>query len=271
MGGIIIAPELRGMALIRALAGEYIASLLFLFISLGTVLSQNGDVIDNPSPVDLRITRTSIALAFGFAIFILVAAVGHISGGHINPAVTLGLFVAGKTSLVEAVLYMIFQVLGGLTGTAFLKAIFDDVSGACNGFGDPFSSGEAFFLEAVLTFVLVFTVFAVIDPSNKDQTTTPALAIGMAVMVAHLVAITVTGTGINPMRSFAPAVVAEEGCWDDHWVFWIGPFVGAIVAAIFYEYFLDSNEVEDETMRESFRETGKKPAGQNAGTSLTPV
>jgi len=174
---------------------------------------------------------------------VLVHGVGHISGGHINPAVTFSLAVTGKVSPIKAAIYVVAQCFGGITGAAILKGILpaplDDGSLGATLVASDLSVGKALGLEMMMTFLLVLTVFAMIDPSRQNHGFAP-LAIGFSIFIAHLIGIPFTGCGINPARSLGPAVVANK--WADHWVYWVGPLLGAFIAAMLYEYVLDEGE-----------------------------
>ena len=150
----------------------------------------------------------------------------------------MALVLARKMKWFTGLLYIGAQCLGAIVGAALTYASTLDVSEACNGVPSNMSVGEAFLREFVLTFLLVFVVFGTIDP-KRDRRSPGPLSIGLAVAVAHFASLTSTGTGINPARSLAPAVVQGSGCWNNHWVFWIGPLMGGALAGIVYEWFFD--------------------------------
>ncbi|KAF2312101.1 hypothetical protein GH714_028056 [Hevea brasiliensis] len=165
----------------------------------------------------------------------------------INPAVTFGLFLARKVSLVRAVLYMAAQCLGAICGCglvkAFQKAYYNRYGGGANELADGYSKGTGLGAEIIGTFVLVYTVFSATDPKrNARDSHVPVLAplpIGFAVFMVHLATIPVTGTGINPARSFGAAVIYnQDKAWDDQWIFWVGPLIGAAIAAFYHQYIL---------------------------------
>lgn len=148
-----------------------------------------------------------------------------VAGGHINPAVTFGLFVGRKLSLVRAVLYIVAQCAGAICGTglakAFQKSFYDRYGGGANFVQSGYSNGTALGAEIIGTFVLVYTVFSATDPKRSARDShVPVLAplpIGFAVFMVHLATIPVTGTGINPARSFGAAVIYnKDKIWDDH-------------------------------------------------------
>ncbi|KAK3015650.1 hypothetical protein RJ639_006324 [Escallonia herrerae] len=242
------ADELTKWSFYRALIAEFIATLLFLYITVLTVIGYKSqtDPAKSTDPCG-GVGILGIAWAFGGMIFILVYCTAGISGGHINPAVTFGLFLARKVSLIRAVLYMVAQCLGAICGVglvkAFQKPYFDRYGGGANELAPGYSRGVGLAAEIIGTFVLVYTVFSATDPKrNARDSHVPVLAplpIGFAVFMVHLATIPITGTGINPARSFGSAVIYnKDKPWDDHWIFWVGPFIGAAIAAFYHQYIL---------------------------------
>ncbi|XP_057805433.1 aquaporin PIP2-1-like [Salvia miltiorrhiza] len=241
---LIDVEELGKWSFYRAIIAEFVATLLFLYVTVLTVIGyKSQSAADECGGVGIL----GIAWAFGGMIFILVYCTAGISGGHINPAVTFGLFLARKVSLVRAVLYMVAQCLGAVCGCglvkAFQKAYYVRYGGGANELADGYSTGTGVAAEIIGTFVLVYTVFAATDPKrNARDSHVPVLAplpIGFAVFMVHLATIPITGTGINPARSFGAAVIyGKDKAWDDQWIFWVGPFVGAAIAAIYHQFVL---------------------------------
>ncbi|KAJ0729758.1 putative aquaporin PIP-type pTOM75 [Helianthus annuus] len=168
-----------------------------------------------------------------------------ISGGHINPAVTFGLFLARKLSLTRALYYILMQCLGAICGAGVVKAFegsteYKLLGGGANTVADAYTKGAGLGAEIVGTFVLVYTVFSATDAKRSARDShVPLLAplpIGFAVFLVHLATIPVTGTGINPARSLGAAIIYnKDNAWDDHWVFWVGPFIGAALAALYHQ------------------------------------
>ncbi|XP_072983060.1 probable aquaporin PIP2-6 [Typha latifolia] len=236
--------ELRLWAFYRALIAEFIATLLFLYVTIATVI---GYKVQSQSDECGGVGILGIAWAFGGMIFILVYCTAGISGGHINPAVTFGLFLARKVSLVRALLYIVAQCLGAICGVGIVKGImkhpYNDFGGGANEVASGYSRGTALGAEIIGTFVLVYTVFSATDPKrNARDSHVPVLAplpIGFAVFMVHLATIPITGTGINPARSLGAAVIYnQDKAWDDQWIFWVGPLVGALAAAAYHQYIL---------------------------------
>lgn len=166
------------------------------------------------------------------------------AGGHINPAVTFGLLLARKLSLTRAVFYMIMQCLGAICGAGVVKGFqghqYEVLGGGANVVAAGYTKGDGLGAEIVGTFVLVYTVFSATDAKrNARDSHVPILAplpIGFAVFLVHLATIPITGTGINPARSLGAAIVYnKEHAWDDMWIFWVGPFIGAALAALYHQ------------------------------------
>ncbi|KAI4346338.1 hypothetical protein L6164_007243 [Bauhinia variegata] len=254
---LIDAEELTKWSFYRALIAEFIATLLFLYITVLTVIGYKNQTDPNihtlPSDACGGVGVLGIAWAFGGMIFILVYCTAGISGGHINPAVTFGLFLARKVSLIRAIMYMVAQCLGAICGVglvkAFQKSYYTRYGGGANELADGYSTRTGLGAEIIGTFVLVYTVFSATDPKRSARDShVPVLAplpIGFAVFMVHLATIPVTGTGINPARSLGAAVIYnQDKAWDDHWIFWVGPFIGAAIAAFYHQFILRAGAVK---------------------------
>nr|ADJ57599.1 plasma membrane intrinsic protein PIP2;1 [Fragaria chiloensis] len=246
--------ELTKWSFYRAVIAEFIATLLFLYISVLTVIGYKSQ-IDAHLGGDAcgEVGYSWHCWAFGGMIFVLVYCTAGISGGHINPAVTFGLFLARKVSLLRAVLYIVAQSLGAICGVglvkAFQKTLYDEYGGGANSLAPGYSKGTGLAAEIIGTFVLVYTVFSATDPKrNARDSHVPVLAplpIGFAVFMVHLATIPITGTGINPARSFGAAVIYnQDKAWDDHWMFWLGPFIGAAIAAFYHQFVLRAGAIK---------------------------
>ncbi|KAE8038844.1 hypothetical protein FH972_011316 [Carpinus fangiana] len=247
---LIDPEELIQWSFYRAIIAEFIATLLFLYITVLTVIGYKSQS-ENDDCGGVGIL--GIAWAFGGMIFVLVYCTAGISGGHINPAVTFGLFLARKVSLIRAVLYMMAQCLGAICGCglvkAFQKSHYNRFGGGANELALGYNKGVGLGAEIIGTFVLVYTVFSATDPKrNARDSHVPVLAplpIGFAVFMVHLATIPVTGTGINPARSFGAAVIYnKEKAWDDQWIFWVGPFIGAAIAAFYHQFILRAGAIK---------------------------
>jgi aquaporin TIP len=210
---------------------EFIATFLFVFIGCGAVVMVGG-AGDNDGLI-------AIALAHGLAIAALVAATAKLSGGHINPAVTFAAVLTGRIKAAVGIIYVAAQLLGAIAGAMLLDIVIvseltDSVNLGAHGLSDAVDGqGSAVVVEIVLTFILVFVVFATaIDPKGLGNLA--PIAIGLAVLIDHFVGVRLTGASMNPARSFGPALVAGE--WDDHWVYWVGPLAGGALAGLVYYY-----------------------------------
>ncbi|GLD51070.1 aquaporin-4 isoform X1 [Lates japonicus] len=216
----------------RAVSGEYLATLIFVLLGLGSTINWAAGE-ENPPPADLVL----ISLCFGLSIATMVQCFGHISGGHINPAVTAAMVVTRKLSLAKALFYVVAQCLGAVTGAGILYLVTPAALRGSLGVttvNSKISLGHGFLVELLITFELVFTIFATCDPKRTDLGGSAGLAIGFAVAIGHLFAIPYTGASMNPARSFGPAMVTLN--FEHHWVYWVGPVLGAVLAAGLYEY-----------------------------------
>lgn len=200
---------------------------------------------------DVGIGFMGVSLAFGLTVLTMAYAVGSISGGHFNPAVSLGLAVAGKFEWKDFFPYVIAQVVGGTLGALVLylivsgQADFTGVGGfASNGFGE-FSPGGYSMLAALITEV-VLTAFFLIIILGATSKLAPAgfapIAIGLGLTLIHLISIPVTNTSVNPARSTAVALFADSGALQQLWLFWLAPLVGAAIGAILYKTLLNGDE-----------------------------
>ncbi|HEY7738279.1 MAG TPA: aquaporin [Candidatus Limnocylindria bacterium] len=214
---------------VPALVAEAIGTFLFFFIAAGAALVVTGD------PAAATIV---VALAHGVVLAVLVSSFGAVSGGHFNPAVTLGLWVAGKIDVVKGLTYMVVQLFGAAAAGFGLAWVLGDVSGAVPALGDGVDVTEGIVLEAIMTTVLLFAVFGTaVDPRGPKI---GGLAIGLAVAVDILFGGSLTGAAMNPARWFGLAVAA--GDYANWYVWWIGPFLGAIVVALLYRFLLKEPE-----------------------------
>uniref|UniRef100_A0A1L8DEF6 Putative aquaporin major intrinsic protein family n=2 Tax=Nyssomyia neivai TaxID=330878 RepID=A0A1L8DEF6_9DIPT len=180
-------------------------------------------------------TATMISFTFGLVVFMVVASLGHVSGGHINPAVTAGLLSVGKIPFARAILYVIAQCGGAVAGSACLKALVPEAQQGGLGMtkvAENVLPMQGLGLEFFLGFALVLTVFGVVDDNKPDSKYLAPLAIGMTVTFGHLAGIKYTGASMNPARTFGSAVVS--GNWENHWIYWVGPILGGVAAALLY-------------------------------------
>ena len=182
-----------------------------------------------------------VALAFGLSVIAMAYTIGNISGCHINPAITLGVFLSGRMNGKDAGMYMVFQVIGALLGSAVLFALVSTGGHAgptatgANGFADG-QMLQAFIAEAVFTFIFVLVVLGSTD-SKKGAGNFAGLAIGLTLVLIHIVCIPITGTSVNPARSIAPALFQCGEALSQLWLFIVAPFVGAALAAYCWKAF----------------------------------
>eukprot|EP00741_Cyanophora_paradoxa_P004818 tig00000829_g4675.t1 len=243
-------PAFKSVSLYRAVTAEFVASALFVFLACGAAVASNSVVSEADLTAASRVAGGDarllvISLSFGMCITVLVFAIGHLSGGHINSAVTISFMFTKKVTLQRGAAYILAQLTGSVVGAGVLKGILPKSLQGTLGVttvASDMNLGAAIVLEAILTSVLLFTVFSAIDSSRVGEMhhALAPLAIGMAVFVCHLIGVPFTGSSINPSRSFGPAVVT--GIWEDHWVYWVGPCLGACITALLYQIWFKKAE-----------------------------
>jgi aquaporin Z len=192
----------------------------------------------------LGIGLLGVSLAFGLTVMTMAFAIGHISGCHLNPAVSVGLCVGGRFPSKDLPGYIFSQVLGGLAGAAILYVIATGKPGfelggfASNGYGDH-SPGKYTMVAALVTEIVMTAAFLLIILGSTDKRAPKGLApvaIGLGLTLIHLISIPVTNTSVNPARSTAVAVFAGGGAISQLWLFWIAPIVGAVIGAVIYNF-----------------------------------
>ncbi|MEH6524469.1 MAG: aquaporin Z [Sneathiella sp.] len=186
-----------------------------------------------------------ISFAFGFSVLIMVYAIGGISGCHINPAVTCGMVVAGRMQIKEAIIYVIMQCIGAIIGAVILYVIASGKAGydiAVNGLGQNgygasspagYGMSAAFIAEVVLTAIFIFVILG--STGARAAAGFAGLAIGISLVVIHLVGIPITGTSVNPARSLGPALLVGGEALSQLWLFWVAPLIGGAVGAILWK------------------------------------
>ena len=190
-----------------------------------------------------------IALAHGGAIALMIYTFGHISGAHINPAVTIPMMITKKIGIVDGVCYIASQLIGAVAAAATLKIILPELGAKVN-FGTQGGPSEllnksissGFAIEAILTFFLVVVIFMT-AVHKKASPGWHGFTIGGMVFLIHLIAVPLTGASVNPARTFGPALIS--GFWDYHWMYWAAPILGGIIAGLIMNY-VYVNKVEKE-------------------------
>lgn len=212
---------------------EAMATFMFCFIGTGAIVADAAFG---------GIGLLAIAVAHGLALSIAVSATMNVSGGHINPAVTVVMLVTGRITPGNAAAYIVSQLIGATVGGVVVLMIFQGIPGggdaiAATGLGTPapgagVSVGTALLTEVALTFLLVFVVFGTAVDSRAPPV--GGFGIGLTMAAAILLGGRVSGASMNPARTFGPGLVG--GVWDAHWVYWVGPMVGALIAGLLYHH-----------------------------------
>ncbi|XP_031850437.1 aquaporin AQPAn.G isoform X2 [Nomia melanderi] len=208
--------------LCRALVAEFLGTMLLNFFGCGSVIT--GNVV-------------AISLAFGLTVAAAIQGIGHVSGGHVNPAVTFGLMVIGKVSIIRGLLYVLAQSIGAIAGSGAIRALSPETMENALGvvsLSEGVTPVQGFGIEFFLAFILVLVVCGACDAAKPHSQGVAPLVIGLAVSVGHLVGVPRTGAGMNPARSLGSAVVMNM--FDNHWVYWIGPILGGMAGGLVYAH-----------------------------------
>jgi aquaporin Z len=226
------------------LLAEFFGTFWLTFGGCGSaVLAAKFLATEGTTPINLGIGLVGVSLAFGLTVLTMAYAIGHVSGCHLNPAVSLGLFVGGRFKGADLPGYVIAQVLGGIAGAAVLYLIASGQAGfslaggfASNGFGEHSPGGYSMVAglvaEVVLTFFFLLIILGATD-SRAPQGFAP-IAIGLGLTLIHLIGIPVTNLSVNPARSTGPAVFVGGWALQQLWLFWVAPLIGAALAGIVY-------------------------------------
>ena len=212
---------------LRRGAAEFVGAFALIFVGAGAILAAGP--ISEPGVV-------GIALAYGLAMAVMVSAVGHISGGHFNPAITLGFLVTGRLHPALAVVYWIAQFGGAVAAAALLRWIFNDTNEGNLGAPvlNPAIEPEAgLIIEAILTFFLVWVFVATAADPRGTFKSIAGLAIGLTITMDVLMGGPLTGAAMNPARAFGPELLSND--WDNFWIWYVGPIAGGVIAAVAYE------------------------------------
>lgn len=220
----------------QKLAAEFIGTFAVIFIAAGAICTdQYLRAATQPGSGIL-----GCALAYGLAVGAMVSALGHISGAHLNPAVTIGYWVTRRLGALESISYGIVQLLGAAAGAYMLslvlpESIWRPVSLGAPGLSSDFTRLHGMALEAVLTFVVVFVQFATVVDAKGAFRHVAGLAVGLAVTIGYLVGAPLTGAAMNPARAFGPDLALLPHHWQNHGVYWVGPLFGGVLAAVIYD------------------------------------
>lgn len=212
---------------------EMFGTMVLVLMGCGVAVSLGCDPVANIPAV------VGTAFAFGLSVVAMAYTIGGISGCHINPAITLGCFLSGRMSGKDASMYMLFQVIGAFIGSAILWLLVGNVSGmegtGANDLQAGVSTVGGVLAEIVFTFVFVLVVLGATSKTNGATNNFAGLAIGLTLILVHLVCIRYTGTSVNPARSIAPAVFQGGTALANLWIFIVGPFVGAVLASMVWK------------------------------------
>ena len=216
---------------LRHFVAEFVGTFALVFVGAGAIASAGltGDV--SPSLL-------AIAFAHGLVIACMVSAVGHISGGHFNPAITLAFFVTRRLATSLTIAYLIVQIGAAVAAALLIKWIFPGETAESVRYGAPaidpgLGTAEALVVEAILTFFLVWVVFATAADIRGTFKVVAGLAIGLVITFDVLIGGPLTGAMMNPARAFGPQLI--DSSWDDFWVWYAGPILGGAIAALVYE------------------------------------
>ena len=209
----------------KKLICEFVGTMMLVLLACGVAVATG-------------VNYVGTALAFGLVIVAMAYSIGNVSGCHINPAVSLGMAIAGRMTWKECIQYMIAQVLGAIAGAGLLGLILGSYQSlGANGYnGTTVTVWIALLVEVILTFVFVLTILGVTDKKENGHAT--GIVIGLTLTLVHLFGLPFTGTSVNPARSIGPAIFQLGDAIKELWVFIVAPLVGAALAALFYKYVL---------------------------------
>lgn len=213
---------------VRPLAAEFLGTFGLVFIGAGAV------IVDTVKGGEIGII--GIALAHAIVLSVMVTVTMNVSGGHLNPAVTLGVWIARRIDARVGALYVLTQVLAGVVAALLLRALLPEMAAQVAAYGAPRVSGlladwQAVAIEAILTFLLVSAVFG--TAVSPDAPKVGGFGIGLVLLFAILVGGPLTGAAVNPARAFGPALIAQE--WQGHAIYWVGPLLGGLAAGALWK------------------------------------
>lgn len=248
MSDLEAAPTLSNPSLLNKLFAEGLGTFVLVFGGCGSAVLA-AKVATTSEPIfNMGIGFVGVALAFGLTVLVMAYAVGHISGGHFNPAVTIGAAAAGRFAWKEVPAYIGAQLVGAIVASAVLFAVASGKDGfnavtsgfATNGYGDRSPNGyglvACLVIEVVLTAVFLYVILGSTD--NRARQGFAPIAIGLSLTLIHLVSIPVTNTSVNPARSIGPALFAGGEALGQVWLFIVAPIIGALIAGLSYKFVL---------------------------------
>ena len=227
-------------SLTRRVAAEFVGTFWLVFGGCGSaVLAAQFQASSGPS---VNIGFVGVAFAFGLTVLTMAYAIGHVSGCHLNPAVSIGLWAGKRFPAADLLPYIVLQVMGAIAGAAALYIIADGKAGfivggfASNGYGDHSPGGYTLLACFVAEFILTFMFLMIILGSTDSRAPSgfAPIAIGLGLTLIHLISIPVTNTSVNPARSTGPAVFAGGWALVQLWLFWVAPILGAVIAGFVY-------------------------------------
>jgi aquaporin Z len=233
--------------LVRRLGAEFLGTFVLVFVGAGTAILDAGN-----KGIDLL----GVAIAFGVAVTVMVYAVGAVSGGHFNPAVTIGLALARRFVWADVIAYIVTQVVAATVAGLVLLGVASGQKGfsakasgfASNGYGDHspthYNLGAVLLVEVVLTAIFLYVIIGATDA--RAPAGFAGIAIGFTLMIIHLVSIPVSNTSVNPARSTGPAIIQHGWALGQLWVFWLAPIVGALIAGSTYHLILGKHPASPE-------------------------
>ncbi|KAH9872976.1 hypothetical protein J1614_005371, partial [Plenodomus biglobosus] len=263
---------------IVACVGELVGTFMFLLFALGGTNVVNTAPAEGANAVDLSANPSKImyiALVFGMSLTVNAWVFFRISGGLFNPAVTLGMMVVGATGYTRGLLIILAQIVGGIAASGIVSAMMPNVLSVRTELGGGTTVVQGLFIEMFLTAQLVFTIFMLATEKHEGTFIAP-VGIGLSLFVAELMGVFYTGGSVNPARSFGPAVVTRTFS-SYHWIYWVGPILGALLASVFYMFI---KALEYETVNlidtkqehgENFTSTTWKPDGCDSVASENAV
>ncbi|XP_041376331.1 aquaporin-5-like [Gigantopelta aegis] len=212
---------------LRELIAEFMGSAILVLFGCGSAITLTDDK---------TASVVSIAIAYGLAVSTVIWCFDHVSGAQVNPGVSIAMFCTRKMSLLKTFLYCMVQCMGGTAGAGVLFGLTPEPDRGTLGVtrvSSKISPSQAFGVEFLATFVLVLAIFASYDRQRVDHEGSRSLSIGLVISMEVPWVFQYTGASMNPVRSLGPAIVMEM--WDKHWVFWLGPILGAVVAGVLYD------------------------------------